>query len=78
MKTLLRLFALLLATMGIFFAGISTASPVYADITIGETNSNNLNIGNYASEGEHVKKNTKLKIFGTDPEFIKVSRGGER
>lgn len=78
MKHIIKILALLAISCGIFFAAISLASPVYADITIWESNSNNLNIGNYGSEGTHVKKNTKLKIFGTDPEFIKVSTGWER
>ena len=59
-----------------FFGAASVAAPVHAvDITIGDTNSNNLNIGNYGREGNHVKQNKKLFKFGADPEFIKVSRG---
>ena len=79
MKKITRLLILLFACMWVFFAAASVAAPVHAvGITIGDTNSNNLNIGNYGNEWSHVKNNTKLKIFGTDPEFIKVSRGWER
>lgn len=78
MKKIIRLFALTLISLGIVFGIGSVASPVYANITIGDTSANNLNIGNYWSEWNHVKRNLKLKVFGNDPEFIKVSRGWER
>ena len=78
MNKIIRLFALLLVSLGILFSAGALSNPVHADITIGETNSNNLNIGNYAGEGQHVKNNEKLRIFGNDPEFVKVSRGGEK
>jgi len=69
----------MLVWVWIFFsagAGISSVSAI--DVTIGDTNSNNLNIGSYQSEGSHVRNNTKLWIFGQDPQFVKVSRGWER
>ena len=78
MKHIIKILALLAISFGIFLGSFAMVSPVYADITIWESNSNNLTIGNYASEGQHVKKNTKLKVFWNDPEFIKVSRWGER
>lgn len=78
MKHIIKILALLAISWGIFFAAISVANPVYAEIVIGNTNSNNLNIGNYSSEGNQVKNNLKLKRFGNDPSFIQVSGTWER
>ena len=78
MKHILKIIVLLGITLWAFFSGLFMMTPVHADIIIGESGTNNLNIGNYASEWDQVDNNKKLEKFGQDPEFIRVTTGWER
>jgi len=78
MKKTLKLLILGLISCVMFFVWTSVSNTAYADIIIGDASSTNLNIGNYASEGDHVRKNKKLEKIWDNPEFVEVTSGWEK